>query len=209
MRARGFSVLELVIAMFVATTLLAMALPNAQTLTRYAQRRQALTQVQTVAQAEATLATCQAIRPPVACPIPSTIPSVGSLTTGGYQFTFNASPAIAGTPMQYSSSRCSWPSGAPNAAYSSSSNAANGMPECSSMLDSQIGGCIVVDVNSWSNGTNLLTCPSALPQPGTSASYSYSAQSANGDAYSYYTDQSGLLRYDVLPNTAGPSSPLE
>jgi type II secretory pathway pseudopilin PulG len=208
-RIAGFSVLELAVAMFIATTLLAMALPNARTLTLYAQRRQALSQVQSLANAEATLATCTAIRPPVACPIPAVIPAPGSLTTGGYEFVFTSSPGTAGTPMQYSSSRCSWPSGMPNQPYSSTQNAANGYPECSSMIDNQIGGCMVVDVNSWSAGTNLLTCPSALPTPGTPAAWTYTAVPANGDQYSYYADQTGVLRYDVAPNTAGPSSPLE
>jgi type II secretory pathway pseudopilin PulG len=205
----GFGLLEMMIAMLVALTLFAIAVPNARTLTLYAQRREALAQVRTVTSASLALANCEAIVPPVACPTPGVIPSPGTLTMAGWSYIFHVVAGTPGTPIQYSSSTCSWPSGMPNQTFSAATNASNGHPQCSSIADGQIGQCVVSDVNSWSPGSNLLTCPSALAVPGTPATFTYQAVPSNGDSFSYWADSSGVLRYDVSPNVAGPNSPLE
>lgn len=210
-KAAGFGLLEMMIAMLIAEVLFAIAIPNAVTLQRYEERQLALSQVRRVVAAEGVLAVCSAQVPPVACPIPALIPQPGTLAAGGYSFTFTLVPGSPGTPMAYSSSSCSWPSGQPGYTFDATANASAGYPICSSVTDGGIGGCRqVVGVNQLGGGSNLLTgCPSAAAVPGTPPTWTYVAAPVNGDAYSYFADQTGLLRYDVTPNVANASSPLE
>ncbi|HEV2521989.1 MAG TPA: prepilin-type N-terminal cleavage/methylation domain-containing protein [Candidatus Acidoferrales bacterium] len=84
---RGFSLLEMLICLFIIEAVACMALPNAKTLSAYMARNGALQRVTTVRNAAGALAVCAAQQ--TLCPgVAPLIPAPGVLQTQSYTYTF-------------------------------------------------------------------------------------------------------------------------
>lgn len=89
---RGFSLLELLVVMFVVEILAAAAFPNTHQIDLYMKRRVALQQVQRVRDAQSALAICAASNQPCSG-VAALIPAPGAIRSQGYTFTFTQSGA--------------------------------------------------------------------------------------------------------------------
>ena len=91
MKQRGFSLLEMLVALAVMGIVLGMAIPNSVTVIRYELRHAALLQMRQVRNAEAELAICNAQQ--IACPgVSAQIPPAGSITMSGYTYVYASGP---------------------------------------------------------------------------------------------------------------------